>query len=119
VTSSRILQRLVGLMLVIIFLFGYAPDSSTLMQRLWLPLLGGVGAFLVVQNVLAVALGVALLAGINSAPGSSDALNGTVYPLLAATGAIVAGVIVARRFGAAMRNTRAARRAAREQRAAD
>jgi hypothetical protein len=116
VTSGRILQRIAGMLLVMVFLFGYAPDSTTLSQRLWLPLLGGIGAYLVVQNLLAVALGVALLAGIGSAPGSSDPLNGIVFPLLAAAAASVACAILWRRFAAAMRDTRAARQAARARR---
>lgn len=111
-------QRSIGLALVILFLFDYAPDGTSLYQRLWLPLIGGVGAYLVIQNVLAVALAVALVAGINSAPGSADPLNGTVYPLLAIGAGIVALVILARRFGAAIRDTRAARQAGRTPRSA-
>jgi hypothetical protein len=109
-------QRLIGLALVILFLFDYAPDGTSLYQRLWLPLIAGIGAYLVIQNVLAVALAVALVAGINSAPGSGDPLYGVVYPLFAICAGIVAMVILARRFGAAIRDTRAARHANRSQR---
>jgi len=118
VTPTRMVQRLIGLALVILFLFDYAPDGASLYQRLWLPLIGGVGAYLVIQNVLAVALAVALVAGINSAPGRGDPLNGIVYPLFAICASIVAIVILARRFGAAIRATRAARHASRSQRTA-
>jgi hypothetical protein len=111
-------QRLIGLALVILFLFDYAPDGSSLYQRLWLPLMGGVGAYLVIQNVLAVALAVALVGGINSAPGSGDPLNGIVYPLLAICAGVVAITILVRRFGAAIRATRTARRSGRSQRTA-
>ena len=113
-TSARIGQRIVGLALVIVFLLAYAPDSTTLAQRIWLPLLAAVGAYLVVQNALAVALGIALLASINSALGSTDPLNGMVYPLLAGAAGSVAATILIRRFAGAVRDTRAARRAARE-----
>jgi hypothetical protein len=116
VTSGRMVQRVAGLALVIVFLFTYAPDSTTLTQRLWLPLIAAIGAYLVVQNVLAVALGVALLAGINSVPGGPDPLTGTVFPLLAGAAACVAAAILIRRFGSAIRNTRAARQAARASR---
>jgi membrane-bound ClpP family serine protease len=111
-------QRIIGLVLVILFLFDYAPNGTSLYQRLWLPLIGGVGAYLVIHNVLAVALAVALVAGINSALGSSDPLYGVVYPLFAICAGIAAMVILARRFGAAIRDTRTARRTRRNQRTA-
>ena len=109
-------RRMCGLVLVIAFLLSYEPQSEALLQRLVLPAIGALGAYLIVANALAVALAVALLAGIHSAPGADDVLRGWVYPGLAVVSGAIVVTILSRRFAAYAKATRELRVDARQQR---
>ncbi len=101
---------------MIIFLLSYEPESQALAQRLLLPAVGALGAYLIVANALAVALAVALLAGIHSAPGAQDPLRGWVYPVLAGFASTLVLIILGRRFATYAKATRSTRLEARKQR---
>jgi hypothetical protein len=73
------------------------------------PALLALGAWALVRNVAAVALGTAVLAAIHSDLGAADPVTGVIYPSVAATASLVLAVIFARRFRARILATRAER----------
>ncbi|MEM1229452.1 MAG: hypothetical protein AAGI15_02865 [Pseudomonadota bacterium] len=90
----------------------YEPGAVTVLQRLLLPLLFGVGAALVLRNVLAVAATGAVLAALH-ADLAGDWISAAAYPLIGTACAAVAAVILGRRYRNYVRATRADRAAAR------
>lgn len=58
--------RITGVCLLVGCLIIYDPHATTLVQRLAIPALMALGAWGLVQNLAAVALGVSVLAGIHS-----------------------------------------------------
>jgi hypothetical protein len=111
------LRRGMGLVLVTIFLLVWEPDAAGPLDRLVLPLVAAAGAYLVVGSLLAVALSIAALAAIHSDVDAADWVSSRAYPGAAFTAAIVAAVVLVRRFRIRMRDTREARARARTERA--
>ena len=103
-----------ALMLVCVLLF--APGAHSDLQRLWLPLLMGLGAMLILQNVVAIVATGALL-GFLRLDFSGDWISALAYPTIALLCAAVCGFLLGRRFQARIRTTRAARIQQRQQRA--
>lgn len=111
-SARRRLPALIGLGLVFVL---YRPGiEPTLFNDLLLPLLAAICAWLLTGSVLAVSLGIALLAGAHSRPDAADLLAGGVYPALALAATLVVLVILARRFRAALLRVRAERRRRRQ-----
>jgi len=110
-----VIKRTLGLTLVVVFLLTWEPDATTALQRLLLPASFAVGAYLALSHLGAVAIAVALLAGIHSAPGSDDWIAGWAYPGIAAIAAAAVLWLYSRRFIAYVRGTRNARISQRRQ----
>lgn len=110
--ARRRLPALIGLGLVFVL---YRPGiEPTLFNDLLLPLLAAICAWLLTGSVLAVSLGIALLAGAHSDPGAADPLDGRVYPLLALAATLVIAGILVQRFREALLRVRAERRRRRQ-----
>lgn len=110
------MRRAAGLVLVLIFLLAWEPNASGAVDRVALPIVAALGAYLVIGSLLAVAIAVAALAAVHSDLGTADWIAGRAYPAAALAGGAVAGAIAWRRFGARVRETRDARRRARVER---
>ena len=98
----------------------YAPEQGGLVQGLVLPLLMGVSAIFIVQNVLSVMLAGTLLAGIHgnwaqlgaslaSEPSNPAWIQGVAYPGISLLCLGVAAFILWRRFRAHIHATHEAR----------
>ncbi|MAT84769.1 MAG: hypothetical protein CMQ43_10455 [Gammaproteobacteria bacterium] len=88
--------RVAGLVLLGVLVVLYQSDQGDLLNRLVIPVAIALSAWLLVQKVLAVALGAGLLAAIHSDP-QGDWIAALAYPLLAlACGAVVLYVLVQR-----------------------
>ncbi|MGI9325940.1 MAG: hypothetical protein ACR2PZ_12020 [Pseudomonadales bacterium] len=103
--------RFVGGALLLMCVLLFQPGAETATQRLWLPLLMGIGAALTLRNALAVLVTGALLGMIRMEIGSTDWISAQAYPAIAITCALAAVWILARRFRLYMIATRAQRRA--------
>lgn len=101
--------RIAGVALLAVCVLAYDGDAPGAWQRLVLPLGMAFAAWLMVRNLAAVALGTALLAGIHSAPGSSDPIAAAGYPLVAAAATLVLIGVFVRRFRARIAATHDAR----------
>jgi hypothetical protein len=102
---SNLPWRIAGVALLALSVILYEPDSAQIWQRLGLPLVMAAAAWLMVQNVVAVALGTTLLAAIHSQPGNPDPVTGIGYPLVAVTAALVLLGVLVRRFQDRIRST--------------
>lgn len=112
-TLRRMGLRIAGLVLVIAGLALFDTSSSSVTQRLVLPLAMAVGAWALVQNAAAVALGVTVLALIHSDLSASHWIDRLAYPILTGFGGAVLIAIAWRRFRDRMRDTHHARWAGR------
>ena len=110
------IERIVGLAVITGVLLLYLPDSERLSNRVVLPTIAVVGAWLVVKRLGVVALATALLAGIHSAPRANDWVVGLFYPSIALLGFAVFAYLLARRLRDQARATREARWAGRRRR---
>lgn len=90
--------RVAGLVLLGGLVVAYHPEQGDVTNRLLIPIGMAIATWLLVRNVVAVALGAGLLAAIHSAPGSGDWIRAVAYPLLAAACAVAAGVVFTKRF---------------------
>jgi len=106
---SNLPWRLLGVLLLAVCVVLYEPAGETILHRLLLPLGMAAAAWLMVQNLAAVAFGTALLAAIHGNPGSTDPITGVAYPAVAATAGLVLTIILVRRFRARVRDTHDAR----------
>jgi hypothetical protein len=114
--TGDFVRRSIGLLLVLIFLLAWEPNASGALDRIALPILAALGAYLVIGSVLAVAIAVAALAAVHSDLGAADWIASRAYPGAALAAGAVAAAIAWRRFGARVRETRDARRRARVER---
>lgn len=106
------LLALAGVALVFIF---YRPGADTgLLQNILLPLIGFISAFYLTGSVVAIAIGVMLLAAAHSDRESSAFAEAVVYPGLAMLAGILLVVVLTWRFTAAIRQRRAERRKQRQ-----
>lgn len=103
--------RLLGGALLLLCVLLFQPGAETPLQRLWLPLLMGIGAALTLRNVLAVVVTGALLGMIRMDLASTDWISARAYPAIAIACALASVWILARRFRAYMLATREQRRA--------
>ena len=102
---SNLRWRLAGVLLLGVCVLQYQPGGGGIADRMLLPLGMALAAGLMVQNVTAVAMGIALLAGIHSDLDSADPFRRIVYPLLALiAGAVLSGIFLTR-FRARIRET--------------
>ena len=97
-TGRRLWLRLAGVLLIVICLVVLQPGSAELLHRLVVPLLLALGAYWLVQNLAAVALGAAVLAAVHSDLNADDWVEGLAYPLLAACSAAVVLIVALQRF---------------------
>lgn len=107
--------RLAGGALMLLCVLLFAPGAQTDLQRLWLPLLMGVGAMLILRNVVAIAATGALIACLRLDFGG-DWISAWAYPAIAIGCAAVCGYLLGRRFQQRIQATRADRAAQRQQR---
>ncbi len=108
-TSRSTLLRGVGLTFILGSSLIFDSHSDTPLHDLWLPLVMAIGAILALQNVLAVALGTAALAGIHTNFQSADWVTAQAYPLLALLGTLTIVVILVQRFRKRILTTRSER----------
>lgn len=112
--------RLLGVAVVLLCVVVYAPERGGLLQRVGLPLVMGISAIFIVQNVLSVMLAGTLLAGIHSnwaavslrlaaQPDTAAWIDGIAYPVICLLCFAVAASILLQRFRARIRATHDAR----------
>jgi hypothetical protein len=106
---TRLPWRLAGVVLLALCVVVYEPAADSVLQRLVLPLGMALAAWLMVQNLVAVALGAFLLAAIHGDPGASDPVTGIGYPAVAAAAGLTLLIIFVRRFRARIAATHEAR----------
>jgi len=111
-----VIRRGLGLALVLTFVLAFEPGDPAVANRVLLPAVAALGAWLVVDSLAAVALAVTVLAGIHSDPFSTDHVRSIVYPLAALGSGACSAIIFGRRFLRHVRDTRSARAASREAR---
>ena len=104
-----ILNRIVGLALILSFLLGYEPGGSGLGNNVLLPLALALGSWLILRSALALALAATLLAGAHSVPGANDVAPGLIYPGIAVGAALVVLASLGHRFRRHILATRDAR----------
>lgn len=100
--------RITGLVLLGVLVVLYQTDQGDVVHRLIIPVAMAVAVWLLVQNVLSVALGAGLLAFIHSDTGG-DWIAGLAYPALAGTCAVILATILAGRFRRRIHTTHEAR----------
>lgn len=101
--------RLAGVAALFVAVLIYDPAAAGVWQRLGLPVLMALGAWLTAQSLLPVLLGALVLATIHGNPGAGDPFTGIIYPALAGLcGAALLGILY-HRFRQRMERTRAAR----------
>ena len=104
-----ILNRIVGLALILVFLLGYEPSGSGFGNSLLLPLALALGSWMILRSALALALAATLLAGAHAAPGADDLSSGLIYPVIALGGFVVVLTSLGHRFRRHILATRHAR----------
>lgn len=95
---ERLPWRVAGLILLGLLVVIYQPDAGGPLHRLLIPIGMALGAWLLVQNGVAVALGAGLLAALHSDPGAADWIVARAYPALAVFSFLVLAVLLGRRF---------------------
>jgi len=111
-----VIRRGIGLVLVLVFVLTFEPGDAAPINRVLLPAVAALGAWLVVDSLAAVALAIAVLAGIHSEPFAADRVRSVIYPAATVIGASIALTVFGRRFLRRVRETRDARTARREAR---
>lgn len=106
---ARLPWRLAGVALLAVLVVLYQPTQHDVAQRVLIPTGMALGAWMLVQNLAAVALGGGLLAAIHSAPGSDDWVRAVAYPGLAGLSAVILLAIFVQRFRRRIAATHAAR----------
>ncbi len=101
--------RIAGLVALAVLVVLYQPETGGALNGVVIPVAMALATWLLVQKVIAVALGAGLLAAIHSAPGSGDWVVGIAYPALAATCALILALVLGRRFRRHMAATHEAR----------
>lgn len=90
--------RIAGLLALGLLVVLYQPEAGGAVNRLVIPVGMALATLLLVQKILAVALGAGLLAAIHSAPGSGDWVLGIAYPALAAVCAVILLLVAGARY---------------------
>lgn len=112
--------RLLGVAVVLLCVVLYEPAQGGLIQRVLLPLVMGLSAIFIVQNILSVMLAGTLLAGIHSnwslftiglaaQVNSEPWIEGFAYPTITVLCLLIAGAILLQRFRKHIRSTHDAR----------
>ncbi len=102
-------SRLIGVGILLATALTYDADASNMVHRLLIPAFMALGAWLVVQNLAAVLIAVAVVAATRSDLASADTLASRVYPIVALVAGCALGAIGLLRFRARIVATRAAR----------
>ncbi|MEM9623677.1 MAG: hypothetical protein AAF993_18670 [Pseudomonadota bacterium] len=108
-STVKISRRIAGLSLLLGALLSFSPGQSGLLHQVILPLLIGLGAWLVLGSLLAVALAGSIVAAVHSNLDSSDWVLAYLYPTICALCTLVVAIICVRRFRTHINNTRHAR----------
>jgi hypothetical protein len=106
---TRLPWRVAGLTLLIACVLVYDPSSDSALQRLLVPLIMALGAWALIRNLTVVAMAVAVLAVLASAPGSGDWITSLAYPATAAAASFAVIWSAVRRFRLRIRETHAER----------
>ncbi|MEQ8486677.1 MAG: hypothetical protein RIB46_20120 [Pseudomonadales bacterium] len=101
--------RIAGLILLGILVVAYQPDQGGAVQRVLIPAAMALAAWLMVQNLAAVAIGAGALALIHSAPGSGDWIVAFAYPAMAAVCGVILLSVFVQRFRRRIAETHDAR----------
>ncbi|MEQ8857149.1 MAG: hypothetical protein RIC56_00745 [Pseudomonadales bacterium] len=101
--------RIAGVVALAVLVVLYQPETGGAVNGVVIPMAMALATWLLVQKVVAVALGAGLLAAIHSAPGSGDWVVGIAYPALAATCALILVLVLGSRFRRHMAATHEAR----------
>ena len=91
-------RRISGVVVLSGCLLAYDPAGTDLLQRGIIPALMALAAWGLVQNLAAVALGVAVLGAIHSDFSAPHCLDRLVYPATSLAAGVTVAVIVWRRF---------------------
>ena len=91
-------RRITGVIVLSGCLLAYDPTGTDLLQRGIIPALMALAAWGLVQNLAAVALGVAVLSGIHSDFTAPHWLDRLAYPAISLAAGVTFGIIVWRRF---------------------
>jgi len=105
--------RIAGVIVLTACLVIYEPNNADLLHALLLPVLAAAGAWGLVQNFTAVAIGATVLALIHSEPGSPRPIEGWVYPAVALSGTAYLLFVMVQRFRNRIAATHGARWASR------
>jgi len=112
VTRPAVLEhlpwRVAGLLLLGVLVVLYQTDQSDVVHRLLIPVAMAVATWLLVQNLLSVALGAGLLALIHGNL-DGDWIAGIAYPALAAGCGVIVASILGGRFRRRIHATHEAR----------
>jgi len=114
VTTERFPLRVLGFLLLMGCLAFYDATSDSTLHRLGIPLLMALGAWSLVQNLAAVAIGGTVLAVIHTDLGAGQWIDSIAYPALAGIGLAVLTVIAWQRFTRRIARTHDARWSERE-----
>jgi hypothetical protein len=114
VNDRRIWLRVIGTLVLAVTLVIFDSTAPGVWQSLGLPLLLALGAWALVQNLAAVALGAAVLAAIHSDLNAVSWVDRVAYPSIALVSGCILLAISVRRFRARISSTRAARWAQRQ-----
>ena len=101
--------RIAGLILLGILVVAYQPDQGGAVQRVLIPAAMALAAWLMVQNLAAVAIGAGALALIHGAPGSGDWIVAFAYPAMAAVCGVILLSVFVQRFRRRIAETHDAR----------
>jgi hypothetical protein len=114
VSTERFALRLLGCIVLVACLAFFDTDSQTPTQRLGIPLFMALGAWMLVQNLAAVAIGMLTLALIHSDREAASWIDSVAYPLLALGSGLMLGMVAVQRFRRRINRTHEARWAVRK-----
>ena len=106
---TRVGPRAFGVGLLLLGLVFYDAAAATITQRLIVPAVLSVGAWLLIQNLMPVLLVICMLAALHTDLASADLITSRILPGIATGSGIALLIIAARRFRARIHATRAAR----------
>ena len=116
--QRRATKRGIGFLVTLSAFLFWESGTTGVVNQLLLPLVIALGAYLIVENLLAIAVAIAALAGIHGDLTNPAWIESRAYPAVALTAAVVAGALIVQRFRERVETTRDERRSARQARAA-
>ena len=106
-------ERLVGIALTLVGIFVIDLNQMTALHQLWLPLLLALGAYLMSQSLMAIAIACGTLAYIHINSASPFWVESTAYPVIVILSVAIIGSTLIQRFRRRIAATHQARWAAR------